>query len=60
VLTARVDAVLWASLAGAGVDIGPHDRIVAATAIANGWSVATTNVRHFERVPELNVIEVRP
>ena len=59
-LAARAHARLWADLARSGVDIGPHDRIVAAIAISLGWRVATANVRHFERVPGLNVVEVRP
>jgi tRNA(fMet)-specific endonuclease VapC len=57
-LSARAHARLWAELAAAGLDVGPHDRIVAATAIAAGWRVATANVRHFERVPGLTVVGV--
>jgi tRNA(fMet)-specific endonuclease VapC len=58
-LAARAHARLWASLAKAGSDVGPHDRIVAAAAISLGWRVATANVRHFERIPGLDVVEVR-
>jgi len=57
-LAARAHARLWAELARAGSDIGPHDRLVAATAISLGWRVVTTNVRHFERVPGLDVLDV--
>jgi tRNA(fMet)-specific endonuclease VapC len=57
-LTARAHARLWAELAAAGADIGAHDRIVAATAITAGWRVATANVRHFDRVPGLDVVPV--
>ncbi len=57
-LCARAHARLWAELAAVGLDVGPHDRIVAATAIAAGWRVATANVRHFERVPGLTVVGV--
>ena len=56
-LAARAYARLWAALASAGTDVGAHDRIVAATAIAAGWRVATANVRHFERVPGLDVVD---
>ncbi len=56
---ARSHARLWADLVGSGVDIGPHDRLVAATAIAAGWRVGTANVRHFDRVSGLAVVEVR-
>lgn len=58
-LAARAHARLWADLAAAGADIGAHDRLVAATAISIGWRVATANVRHFERIPGLELIEVR-
>lgn len=58
-LAARAHARLWANLAKAASDIGPHDRIVAATAISLGWRVATANMRHFERIPGLDVVEVR-
>jgi tRNA(fMet)-specific endonuclease VapC len=57
-LTARVHARLWADLAAAGSDVGAHDRIVAATAISSGWSVATSNLRHFHRIPGLQVWEL--
>jgi len=56
---ARTHARLWADLASTGHDIGPHDRLVAATAVTLGWRVGTANVRHFERVPGLEVVEVR-
>lgn len=58
-LCARSHARLWADLVSTGADIGPHDRIVAATAIAAGWRVGTAKVRHFDRVSGLSVIEVR-
>jgi predicted nucleic acid-binding protein len=58
-LCARSHARLWADLVGSGVDIGPHDRLVAATAITAGWRVGTANVRHFDRVRGLSVVEVR-
>lgn len=57
-LAARAHARLWAALASAGTDVGAHDRIVAATAIAAGWRVATANVRHFKRVPGLDVVDI--
>jgi predicted nucleic acid-binding protein len=41
----------------AGSDIGAHDRLVAATAIAIGWGVATVNVRHFQSIAGLAVVE---
>jgi tRNA(fMet)-specific endonuclease VapC len=56
--TARVHARLWADLSASGRDIGAHDRLVAATAIGLGWKVATGNLRHFDRVPGLEVVAV--
>jgi tRNA(fMet)-specific endonuclease VapC len=53
---ARVHARLWAELARAGSDVGPHDRLVAATALATGWRVATANVRHYARIRGLEVV----
>jgi tRNA(fMet)-specific endonuclease VapC len=58
-LAARAHARLWADLVTAGADVGAHDRLVAATAISIGWRVATANVRHFERISGLEVIEIR-
>jgi tRNA(fMet)-specific endonuclease VapC len=53
-LVARVHARLWAGLASSGADVGAHDRIVAATAMAAGWRVGTANMRHFGRIPGLD------
>jgi len=57
-LAARVHASIWADLAAAGRDVGAHDRIVAATAIANGWRIGTANLRHFERIAGLDIVTV--
>jgi tRNA(fMet)-specific endonuclease VapC len=53
---ARIHAELWAGLVMRRSPIGPHDLIVAATALAIGWSVATLNHREFSRVPGLDVV----
>ncbi len=57
-LAARAHARLWAGLAIAGIDVGAHDRLVAATAITAGWRVGTANIRHFERIPGLDVVVI--
>lgn len=57
-LAARAHARLWAGLAMAGTDVGAHDRLVAATAITAGWRVGTANIRHFDRIPGLDVVVV--
>ncbi len=52
---ARVYAQLLAHLAAAGQPIGTHDLLIAATAVAEGSTVFTENVRDFRRVPGLAV-----
>jgi tRNA(fMet)-specific endonuclease VapC len=53
---ARIHARSWGSLEAAGEIIGMHDLWIAATALAHGLQVATTNAREFERVPGLSVL----
>lgn len=53
---ARVHALIWAQLEVAGEIIGMHDLWIAATALAHGLRIATTNAREFERVPGLSVL----
>jgi tRNA(fMet)-specific endonuclease VapC len=55
--TAFEHARLWAALESSGQMIGPHDLILAATAVQTGNAVATFNKRHFSAVEGLNVIE---
>jgi tRNA(fMet)-specific endonuclease VapC len=58
-LSARAHARLWADLASSGTEVGAHDRLVAATALSSGWRVGTANLRHFNRIPGLDVIEIQ-
>ena len=53
--TARSHAQLWADLSRRGIMIGVHDSWLAATCLAHGLSLATGNVREFERVPGLEL-----
>lgn len=53
--TARIHSRIWADLASRGQLIGPHDLIIAATAIAHDLPIATLNPDHFERVEGLRV-----
>jgi predicted nucleic acid-binding protein len=55
VLAARIHARLWAELASKGLKVGAHDLLVAATAIASGFGVATRDLRSFPRIPGLAV-----
>jgi tRNA(fMet)-specific endonuclease VapC len=52
---ARSHARLWSDLARRGVTIGAHDLLIAATALAGGYAVATRDERSFPKVPGLTV-----
>jgi predicted nucleic acid-binding protein len=54
---ARVHARLWSHLAKVGQMVGPHDLIVAATALHRRWGVATYNAAEFRHIPGLKVIK---
>lgn len=53
---ARLHARVWAELAAQGITVGAHDLIIAATALANGGTVATRDDRSFPRIPGLSVL----
>jgi predicted nucleic acid-binding protein len=53
---ARGHALITAGLAVGGELIGPHDLIIAATALSCGYPVVTGNFREFQRVPGLTVM----
>ena len=53
---ARRHAELWAELARTGTAIGPHDLLIAATALAQGHALVTLNQREFGRVPGLRLV----
>lgn len=55
---ARRHAELWADLTTRGQLIGPHDMLVGATALAQGYSLATLNRAEFTRIPGLRLIPV--
>lgn len=57
---ARAHARVWAALAAAGTPVGPHDLLVAATALAVGSAVATLNADEFRRVPSLALVPLGP
>jgi len=49
-------ARLWADLERRGSMIGAFDLLIAATALARGWTLATADVRDFSRVEGLELI----
>jgi len=52
---ARIYAELWSDLSKKGIQIGAHDLIIGSTALSLGFSVATRNMRHFERIEWLKI-----
>jgi predicted nucleic acid-binding protein len=44
--------------AAKGVSIAIEDLIIGVTALHLGFDVATLNVRHFQRIPGLNVVSL--
>ncbi len=57
---ARDHARIWARLRARGEIIGPHDLLIAATALAHGHSVTTLNLDEFSRVEGLAVLDASP
>ena len=55
---ARHHAALWAELEKSGNTIGPHDMLIAATALACGDRMATLNTAEFARVPSLKLADL--
>ena len=53
--SAHIYAKLRADLEGRGLKIGPHDLLIAATALSEGATVITRNVKEFKRVSGLSV-----
>lgn len=54
---ARIHAVIRVELASSGTPIGPHDLIIAATALALDYDVVTENINEFSRVPRLTTVQ---
>lgn len=54
---ARCHARIWADLETRGQMIGAHDLQIAAAALAFGHDLATLNIREFQRVTGLRVVD---
>jgi tRNA(fMet)-specific endonuclease VapC len=52
----RVHAEVWADLTGRGRSVGAHDLWIAATALAHGFGVATSDRAEFARIRGLRVL----
>jgi tRNA(fMet)-specific endonuclease VapC len=55
-VTARMHARVWAELAAQGTAVGERDLMIAATAMAWDYSVATRDERSFPKIPGLIVV----
>lgn len=55
---ARLHAQIWAELARRGTMIAPHDLLIAASAMAQGYLVASLKQREFARVAGLRVVAI--
>jgi predicted nucleic acid-binding protein len=55
--TARIAGRIEGDRAAHGVSIAFEDLLIAATALQLGFGVATGNVRHFQAVPGLTVVQ---
>jgi predicted nucleic acid-binding protein len=55
--TAKLAGRMEGEQAEQGVSIAFEDLLIAATALQLGFGVATGNVRHFQNIPGLNVIQ---
>jgi tRNA(fMet)-specific endonuclease VapC len=52
---ARIYAQIWANLMKRGTQIGAHDLMIGSTALALGFSVASFNKRHFDKIDGLKL-----
>jgi predicted nucleic acid-binding protein len=55
-IEARRHAELWAECARRGVGVGAHDLLIGATALAQGYRVATRNEAEFARMPGVELV----
>jgi predicted nucleic acid-binding protein len=55
---ARADTAIDGENAAMGVRTAPPDLLIGLTALELGYSVATSNLRHFETIPGLAVVSV--
>jgi tRNA(fMet)-specific endonuclease VapC len=57
---ARTHAAVWADLAREGRAVPSRDLLIAATALTLGFRLATSDLRHLARIPELGVEDWSP
>ena len=54
-MVGRIYARIWAAIARKGWTVGAHDLIIAATAISLDYTIATANIRDFEKIPGIKM-----
>ena len=59
-IQARCLARIWADLEARGLMIGAYDLQIAAAGIALGHEVATLNLREFQQIPGLKLVDPEP
>jgi tRNA(fMet)-specific endonuclease VapC len=52
---ARIYAEIWARLPAQGLQVGAHDLMIASTALSLGFSVASADKRHFDKIEGLEL-----
>jgi len=52
---ARIYAATWARLLAQGLQVGAHDLMIASTALSLGFSVASADKRHFDKIEGLEL-----
>ena len=57
---ARIYARIWANLVKKGIALGSHDLMIGSTAVSLGFSVITTDIRDFEKIPGLKIEKFTP
>jgi predicted nucleic acid-binding protein len=55
-VAARVHALIWSQLTSKGVNVGAHDLLISANALALGYGIATRDQRSFPKIPGLRVL----
>jgi tRNA(fMet)-specific endonuclease VapC len=53
----RLHSQLWSDLSSTGRMIGVHDLWIAATCLAHGYKLTTSNIKEFKRVSGLQILE---
>lgn len=56
---AHASAEIRQRLEGSGLKIGMADYLIAGVAVSRSWPLLTRNQKHFERVPDLRLVEDR-